>query len=102
MSFYFKQRRIDYNSVAFELQNRIPELKKCNADDIVDRLRGSDLEFYKKEKIETPLIIRFTLPFALIFMLILLIGMPIKYIISGKWGYRIDWINNWFKSLGLY
>ena len=102
MSFYWKQRRLDYNSVAFELQNRIPELKKCNYDDIADHLRGSNLEFYKREKVETSLFIRFTLPFALIFMLILLIGMPINYIISGKWGYRVEWINNWFKSLGFY
>lgn len=101
MSKFWRLRKQDYYNTAFVLKNRISELKNVDADYISDCLRGSDLEFYKKELIKTPILIRLTLPFALIIMLILLIGLPVNYIICGKWGYKWKWLSNWLRMLGI-
>jgi hypothetical protein len=101
MKTYWRLKKMDKFSSAVELINRIPELKKINSEYIIDNMRGSNMEFYYKEEIKTSLLIRLTLPFALIIMLILLIVMPINYIISGKWGYKWLWFANWLESLNI-
>lgn len=100
MAIYWKVKKLDYFSVALELKNRIPELKKIDCEIIADKLRGSNLEFYKTVEMETPFFIRLTLPFAVIFFLLLLIFMPINYFITGEWGYKIEWFKNWMNKLG--
>jgi hypothetical protein len=42
-----------------------------------------------------------SLPVALFVMFIMLIMMPIKYIITGRYNYDNDCIRNWFSCLGL-
>ena len=101
MKIFWRLKKADYYFTAIELKKRIPELKGLNADTITDNLRGSNLEFFYKEKVETNVLIRLTLPFALIIGLILFIFSPINYMITGHWGYKTKWLTNWFKALGL-
>ena len=100
MAFYWRLKKKNYYFTAIELKKLIPELKKCSAEEIENNLRGSDMEFFYSEKIKTPLMIRITLPIALIVVLLLVLGMPLNYIICGKWGYKWEWLSNWLRSLG--
>lgn len=100
MAIFWRLQKQDYFFVAIELKKRIPELGQCNAEYLADKLRGSNIKFYKTEKKETPLLIRLTLPFAIILFLALFLLLPIKYVITGRWGYKVEWIQNWLRALG--
>ena len=100
MSQYWRLKKQDYFMTAIELQKCLPELEKCSIERIENHLRGSQLVFYKKENVRTSFVMRITLPLSFVAMIVLFIGMPINYIISGKWGYKRNWIANWFRSLG--
>jgi len=100
MKFYWYKRKIDYFSVAMELKKVIPELKVSTSDHIEDCLRGSGLEFYRVTNKKVPVFIRLTLPFAAITFVVLFLTLPIKFMVTGKWGYDNERLRNWFTSLG--
>lgn len=100
MKTYWRLTRMDYHQAAWRLKDILPELKKTYSDEIVDNLRGSDLQFYYVEKAKSPIWIRLTLPIALIVMLTLFILMPVNYMITGRWGYKYEPLTNWLRSLG--
>lgn len=100
MSNFWEIKTEDYYWTAMELQKYIPELKKCDTDDIVSHLRGSGLFIVKKKSKKRPVWIRFTLPFAITFLLLLLISLPFKFMITGSWNYQIEWVANWFRAVG--
>mgnify|MGYP001455934434 CR=1 FL=1 len=101
MKFYWNKRKTDYYFVAIELKKRIPELKSVDVDYIESNLMGTGLEFYRISKKEVPLSIRLTLPFAIITFIVLFVTSPIKFMITGKWGYSNEALRNWFNSLGM-
>lgn len=81
-----------------------PELKKLTSEEMCDRFIELDLEFYTEKQIPVPFWMRFTLPFALITMLLMIIWIPILFMITGKWTYQLNDKNrilNWFKALRL-
>jgi len=100
MKIYWRLRKLDYYSTACELQKIFPELNEQNVGRIEAGLAGRNLEFYKTEKVRTKFAMRLTLPFWCIVVIVLLIFTPIHYVITGHWGYRIKWIQNWIKALG--
>lgn len=100
MANFWQIKKKDYYSTAIELKKRLPWLKSVDIDEITDHLRGSGLGFVKEESVKTPYWMRLTLPFGLIFILLLLITSPIKYMVTGTWGYKVQWIANWLKALG--
>ena len=100
MSNFWEIKTEDYYWTAIELQKRIPELKQCHTDDIVSNLRGSGLFIVKKQSVKRPVWIRFTLPFAIVFFIALLLFLPIKFIVTGSWSYNNEMIANWFRSVG--
>lgn len=102
MSKFWEIKIKNYHETALELKNHIPELNMCSIDDIVLCLRGSGLFVIKKQQITYPIWIRFTLPFAFIFLILLIISLPFKFMFTGNWNYRVQWINNWFYALGFY
>lgn len=85
---------------AIELKNRIPELSNIDTDDIVDNLRGSGIAVVKKQLNNTPPLLRLTLPFAIVVIILLLVFSPVKFMITGDWGYRWRWMENWFRAVG--
>lgn len=101
MKAFWKLKRKDYFSVAMDLKRVLPELKGLLAEDIEARLHKTDLEFYQETKVKAPFLIRLTLPFSFLTVVILFILMPFKYIITGKWGYEWVPLTNWLRSLGL-
>lgn len=98
MSIYFKLKKSDRYWTAIELKKIFPEIK-LPAEEMADRLCNTDLVFFKKTKEKNPFWIRFTWPFAIIVLLLLWICLPIAYMFTGKWGYEIKFIRNWFSAL---
>jgi hypothetical protein len=85
-------------------QTVFPELKNLSSRELCDRLIKLKLDFYHEEKTPVSLLRRLTLPFALIMYLLLVIGLPFTFLITGRWGYSLgqnNYILNWFRSLGL-
>lgn len=81
-----------------------PELSKLSNEEMCDRWIALDIEFYTIKEIPVKWWIRLTLPFALLFMLLLMFMLPIYFIVTGTWGYDFtnkNKIYNWFKSLKL-
>jgi hypothetical protein len=101
-SHFWRLKKKDYFMMALELQKRMPELNYVNSDIIVDRLRGSGITFYEQESVPSPLWLRLTLPFGLIAMLVLFLLLPVNYMICGRWGYKWEWLINWFRALGFF
>lgn len=81
-----------------------PELRHLDREELCDRLVDLDLEFYYEKKAKVNFWVRFTLPLAVLTMLLMIIGLPINFIITGRWGYywgKKILLLNWFKSLKL-
>jgi len=82
-----------------------PELKNLSQEELCDRFRKLNLSFYQEEQKPIPVGIRFTMPFALLTILLMFILLPINFLITGSWGYSLDnkknLLLNWFRSLKL-
>lgn len=81
-----------------------PELSKIDSEEMYNRLRELKIDFYYEERTPVKFWVRLTLPFAIITMLLMFIGLPLNFIITGKWGYSLGEKNrllNWFRSLRL-
>lgn len=85
-------------------QKVFPELKRLSGEELCDRLCELNMDFYYEEKTPVKLWVRFTMPFALITILLMLLFLPVNFIITGHWGYSLgnrNYIYNWIKSLDL-
>lgn len=81
-----------------------PELNKVSSEEMCDRWISLGIEFYTEETTEVKVWIRLTLPFALILLVLMFIGLPFAFIITGKWSYGSgdkSRILNWFRQLCL-
>jgi len=81
-----------------------PELKHVSSEEMADRFIELGLDYFTETKTPVKPIVRLTLPFALLTMLLMLIGLPITFLITGNWGYSLNEKNrllNWFRMLRL-
>lgn len=81
-----------------------PELNKVSSEEMCDRWIELGVDFYTDEKTPVNKLMRLTMPFAIILMILMLIGMPFCFLITGKWTYPLSEKNtilNWFRSLKL-
>ena len=95
------EQKLDYYDAAFELKKNIPELDNVYSDDIANYLRGSGLRFYKEIKVKTTFLFRLTLIPAILLIVVLFVGLPINYLLTGKWHYDWNWLVKWFRMLNL-
>ena len=80
-----------------------PELSKVSSEEMCERWRRLGIEFYTEVRTPVNLWMRFTLPFALLLIVLMFISLPFNFMVTGKWGYSLSKKNrvyNWFKSLG--
>ena len=87
-----------------KFRETFPELNKVSSDEMCDRWSSLGIDFYSEKQTPVKTLIRFTLPFAIILMWVMLIGLPIVFLITGKWNYPLtkkNTILNWFRSLRL-
>jgi len=81
-----------------------PELKNVSGEEMADRFIELGLDYFTEEQDKVKIWVRLTLPFALIVMLIMLVGLPITFLITGRWGYNLsdeNFLLNWFRMLKL-
>lgn len=81
-----------------------PELNKVSSEEMCDRWIELGVDFFTDEKTPVKAWMRFTLPFAITLMILMLIGIPFVFLITGKWTYPLGEKNrilNWFRSLRL-
>lgn len=97
---YRRLRRMDPFWAAMQLKRQIPELESYDTDHLQHYLMGSKLVFFEEVKKPVPKLIRLTLPFALLLMLLMTISLPVNFMVTGSWGYGNNKIHNWFKMLG--
>ena len=81
-----------------------PELSKISSEEMADRLNALKMNFYYTEAVPVNPLIRLTLPLALLLVVLMFIGLPFIFIITGSWGYSLgdkNRVYNWLKSLRL-
>lgn len=104
---YRKLKNITVHGYASHIPNFtkvFPELKHLTSEELGNRWIELGVDLYSDKAKPVPKYIRLTLPFALILILIMFIGLPINFMITGNWGYDFNEKNriyNWFKSLRL-
>jgi hypothetical protein len=87
-----------------KFRETFPELNKVSSEEMCDRWIALGADFYTKKETPVSPLMRLTLPFAIILLLLMLIGLPIIFLITGSWFYphtKEDRILNWFRSLRL-
>lgn len=104
---YRKLKRVwSHNNANYipKFREVFPELNKVSSEEMCDRWIELGVDFYTDEKTPVKTWIRFTLPFAIVLMLLMFIGLPFAFLITGKWSYPLGEKNrilNWFRSLRL-
>ena len=87
-----------------EFKETFPELKNVSSEELAYRFQNLKLTFYHTRLTPVNPWVRFTLPFAIIVFLLMFIGLPIVFLATGHWRYKLSDKNiilNWFKSLKL-
>ena len=104
---YRKLKRVwSHNNMNYipKFRETFPELNKVSEEEMCDRWISLGIYFYTEEITEVKGWVRFTLPFALILSVLMVIGLPFAFMFTGKWGYGIgekSIILNWFRILRL-
>jgi hypothetical protein len=81
-----------------------PELSKLDSEELCDRFSELGVDFFYEKKTPVSLWLRLTMPFAFITMLLMLIGTPLNFLITGNWGYSLgknNYILNWLRAVRL-
>ena len=82
-----------------------PELNKVSSVEMCKRWQKLGVDFYTEILTPVKPFVRITLPFAILLLLIMIIGMPILFLITGSWKYPLSdksKIYNWFRELKLF
>ena len=104
---YRKLKRVwSHNDMNYipKFRETFPELNKVSSEEMCDRWISLGIDFYTEETNPVKPLLRLTLPFAVTLMLLMLIGLPFVFLITGSWYYphtKKDRILNWFRSLRL-
>src|SRR5574344_1853622 len=81
-----------------------PELKKVSSEEMCDRWIKLGIDFYTDEITPVKPLMRLTLIFGIVLMLLMFIALPFVFLFTGKWSYPLGNKNrvlNWFRALRL-
>lgn len=104
---YRKLKRVcshGYSNYIPNFDKVFPELRNLTSEEMCDRFIQLDLKFYSEKQTPVPVWLRFTMPFAIITLLLMIVGLPITFLVTGKWSYSQGdklRIFNWLKALQL-
>lgn len=107
MNLFNKLRRVSSHGYAEYIPGfykAFPELSKIPNEELNKRWKDLGVMFYTETKEPVPVLTRLTLPFGITIFLLMLIGLPINFLITGNWYYGIGTkskLYNWFKALKL-
>lgn len=104
MRLYDLQKVWDSDVVKW-LEDSIPELTAYQKEEIRNKeiVRFAPFYFMKRTKKVNNILTRFSVIFLLPVLILLIIGLPINFFITGKWGYseRMRWYGKWVSACGL-
>jgi len=104
MRLYDLQKVWDSDVVKW-LEDSIPELTAYQKEKIRDNeiVRFAPFYFMERTKKVNNILTRFSVIFLLPVLILLLIGLPINFFITGKWGYseKMRWYGKWVHACGL-
>ena len=88
------------------MQNSIPELSPYQKELMRNReiVRFAPFEFMERRKKVNNVFLRLSIVFMLPVLLILIVGLPFDFVITGSWGYdheKIKWYSKWVSACGL-
>jgi hypothetical protein len=104
---YRKLKRVwSHNDMNYipKFKEVFPELRGVSSEELCNRWIELGIDFYSQEPTPVSKWVRFTLPFAIILMLLMFLALPFVFLFTGKWGYSLGKHNrvlNWFKALKL-
>lgn len=101
-TYYYKLRKMQPYFAGLKILNatrRKSDRYDVDSEMFANILSGLDIEFYDSKPTAVPVWIRITLPFAFILAALMILFLPINFIITGFWGYKITWVTNWFRAL---
>jgi len=97
-------KRIDNYEVEKWLEDKIPELTTYQKERIRDDeiVRFAPFYFYKRRKKVNNVFIRLSAIFIIPVFLVLIIGLPFNFLITGNWGYSgLKWYSKWTNACGI-
>lgn len=103
----FRKLRLLYSYSSYEgitkLKDVFPELRNLSYDELGDRWKQLGVNLYSEKITPVNKLVRLTMPFAIILIILMFIFIPFNFLITGTWTYKISKgiIYNWFKSLKL-
>ena len=104
MRLYDLQKVWDSDVVKW-LEDNIPELTAYQKEKIRDKeiVRFAPFYFMKRTKKVNNILTRFSVVLLLPVLILLIIGLPINFFITGKWGYseKMRWYGKWVSACGL-
>lgn len=88
------------------LISSIPELTYYQKEKIQENeiIRLAPFTFMKRAKKVENIMVRLSIVFIIPVLLLLIIGLPFNFIVTGSWGYdqkMIGWFGKWLRSCGL-
>lgn len=102
---YRKLKRVwSHNNMNYipNFREKFPELKKVSSEELADRFADLGIDFYTEKKEPVKAWLRFTMPFAFVLMVLMFVGIPFNFLLTGEWGYNLNEKNrilNYFRSL---
>lgn len=99
------ERANDYK-VEEWLEKSIPELTPYQKQHIRDHeiIRFAPFYFMKKRKKHKNILLRLTVIFVPPVFILLAVGLPFNFILTGIWGYSyksVEWYGKWLAAIGL-
>lgn len=89
------------NWLTKELNLTSDQQRKISRDEI---LRFGPFDFIEQKNVTTSLLWRFTILFYPIIWFLILITLPFKFLLTGRWGYsfnQLGWFDTWSTKLGI-
>lgn len=88
-----------------KFKETFPELSKLSREELCDRFIDMEMDFFYEIPTPVNIWVRLTLPIAILIIILMFLYLPINFLVTGVWGYKISKSNprllNWFRSLKL-
>ena len=84
------------------IKDLTPYQKECMRNEEI--IRFAPFYFMERRKKTNNILLRFTIIFMLPVLLLLIIGLPFNFFITGRWGYsdgKMKWYSKWVSACGL-
>jgi hypothetical protein len=108
MNRYFQLKKISAEAASRKISAAIDDaggyISHSQREDLANAIIDCELQVFVAEKKDAaPIWLRFTLPIAVIAIIILILFLPINFLITGRWTYKNSGITllilNWFSAL---